>query len=534
MARLRSAIRSRLTFARIALAGVLVAAFLGADALLERDESGAPADHAARLVPAEALVYAHLSADRDSEQWRNASALVRRLPRLLSLRNRLLRGLTVRGGGIDLEREVYPWLADEAAVALLADKEGTARSLILLEVSDRELARSFLSRAVGRVRDSAYRGTPIRVYGKLATAFLDDFLAIGQPDNVRTAINTQRARVGSLAGSPSFARARAGLPDKDRVLFAYSTREGIRRVLRARRDIVGRLARLVDDPALVAAAAGLRAEEQAMRVDYAGALSRTSSRRARRRSGERFVPQLLDTIPGNAIAYLGMRGADRIFERLEATIGATAIRLPPSLSRLSSELSGKGGSRLRRELRPLLQKEAALFVSRAGSAPVVTLIVNGIAKQQGGRLLERLQPSLRRLLERPAAGQVPTFRPTRVAGLDAATLTITPTLELTYSVFGGRAVVSTSPDGIRAVRLSKSRITDNPLFRTDLRDGLDRVTSVLFLDLEQLLALGEQAGLGNAPSYRAFKADLSQLSAMSAVTSGTTAEKTAATFIEVP
>jgi hypothetical protein len=535
MARLRSAIRARLTFARIALTVVLVAAFLGVDALLERQQPGAAADHAAKLVPAEALAYLHLSVDRDSEQWRNASILVRRLPRLLSLRDRLLRGLTVRGGAVDLEREVYPWLGDEAALALLANEEGSARSLILLEVSDRELARSFLSRAVGPVRESVYRGTAIRAYGKLATVFLDDFLAIGRPGNVRAAIDTLRARLGSLEGSPAFVRARAGLPDEERVLYAYATREGIKRVLRTRRDVVGRLSRLADDPALVAAAAALRAEQRAMRVDYSGALSRASNSNDRRSpASERFVPQLPGTIPGNAIAYLGMRGADQLFERLEAAIGETAIRLPPSLSRIRSELAAKGGARLRRALRPLLRKEAALFVARSGSAPVVTLVVNGIPKQRGGLLLERLQPLLTRLLERPAAGQVPTFRPTRVAGLDAATLTITPTLELTYSVFGGRAVVSTSPDGIRAVRFSKSRITDNSLFHTDIRDGLDRVTSVLFLDLEQLLALGEQAGLGNAPSYRAIKADLSQLSAMSAVTSSTSAQKTAAIFIEVP
>jgi hypothetical protein len=541
MRRLRSAIRARLTLARIAVAIALVAAFLGADTLLEQDEAGAPADHAVRLVPAEVLAYVHLSVDRDSEQWRNATRLVKRLPALVSLRNRVLRGLTPRGGRIDLEREVYPWLDNEAALALLADRRGTARSLILLEVSDRDLARSFLSRAVGRVRKSTYRGTPIRAYGNLATAFLGDFLAIGRPDNVRAAIDTLRSRVGSLAGSPSFARARAALPDRDRLLYAYATRNGIKRVLRTRPDILGRVVRLADDPDLVAATAALRAEEDRMRVDYAAALSRASSRRAhRRRERRRFVPRLLETIPGDAIAYLGMRGADRIFESIEETLGAAALQLPPSLSSLRAELSGEGGSRLRGALRPLLGKEAALFVSRSDSRPLVTLIVNDIDGGQGGRLLERLQPLLARLLERPAVGQVPTFRPTRVAGLDAATLTITPALELTYAVFGGRAVVSTSPAGIRAVKSARSRITENPLFEREIRDDdfrdddFDRVTAVLFLDLEQLLALGEQAGLGGSPSYRAFRAGLSQVSAVSAITSSTAAEKTAAIFIEVP
>jgi hypothetical protein len=185
-------------------------------------------------------------------------------------------------------------------------------------------------------------------------------------------------------------------------------------------------------------------------------------------------------------------------------------------------------------LQPLLSKETALLVTRSRSGPVLTLVVNGVDKRQGGRLLQRLQPQLGRLLERPAAGQVPTFRPTRIAGLDAVTLTISPSIELTYSVFGGRAVVSTSPEGIRKMKTAKSRLKDNRLFRSNLQSGLQRVTSVLFLDLEQLLALGDQAGLSDAPSYRAFGATLSQVSAVSAVTSNTAAAKKAAIFIEVP
>jgi hypothetical protein len=137
------------------------------------------------------------------------------------------------------------------------------------------------------------------------------------------------------------------------------------------------------------------------------------------------------------------------------------------------------------------------------------------------------------LIQRPSEGQVPTFQPRRIGGLDAATLAISPSLSLTYSIFGGRAVLSTSPEGIRQVSSTRSPITDNPLFKFDLLDGPKTASSLLFLDLEQLLALGEQAGLGETSSYRAFKADFSSVEAVSAVTQNKPASRQAAIFIEV-
>ena len=149
-------------------------------------------------------------------------------------------------------------------------------------------------------------------------------------------------------------------------------------------------------------------------------------------------------------------------------------------------------------------------------------------------MIEELQPLIARLVERPASGQVPFFQPTRVGDRDAVTLTLSPSVELTFAVLGGRAVISTAPAGLRRLQSRRSRIADNEFFRAGTEDRLDRVTSVLFLDLEQFFALGEQAGLRESPSFRAFRSALSRVSTVSAVTSSTRAGKTATIFIEVP
>jgi hypothetical protein len=149
-------------------------------------------------------------------------------------------------------------------------------------------------------------------------------------------------------------------------------------------------------------------------------------------------------------------------------------------------------------------------------------------------MIERLQPLIARVLERPTEGQVPIFQPQRIGNVDAVTLTISPSVELTFSVIGGRAVISTAPAGIRKLVASRSRIADNELFRRGTGDGPGRVTSVLFVDLQQFFALGEQAGLRRSPSFRAFRSALERVSTVSAVTSSTPAVKTATIFIEVP
>jgi uncharacterized protein DUF3352 len=532
MRRLGPALRSRFALPRIALATVLVAAFLGVVALAEKDDSGAPADTAARLVPQDALAYAHLSVEPDSKQWRDATRLAKGFPQLTKARDRFLRSLTVHGGGIDLEHEVYPWIANEAALALLSGSDGKARSLILLEVSDRDLAESFLTRAVGRTRRSSYLGTPIRAYGNLATAFIGDYLAIGELSNVRAAIDVQKGGAPSLAVSPPFRRSRALLPNEDRLLFGYGTREGLRRVLRNQPGVFGRLARLADDPDLLGASVAARAEKKGLWIDYGGAL-RTDRFRARIQEDRPFAPKLHQVVPGDAVAFLDIWGADRLAEAVTDIAGG-GTQLSDLLGGLGSDLSGSNRAQIRRALRPLNGREAALFLSPSGRSPLLTLVVDGVRSDEAAKMIEQLQPLIAKVVERPASGQVPIFEPTRVGNRDAVTLSISPSIDLTFSAYGGRAVISTAPAGIRKLDQSRSQIADNEFFRTGTRGRLDRVTSVLFLDLEQFFALGEQAGLQASASFRAFRSALSRVSTVSAVTSSTRAGKTATIFIEVP
>jgi hypothetical protein len=529
MKRLPSALRTRFTLRRIALAAGLIAAFLAILAIAQGDGDGAPADHAASLVPEQALAYAHVSVRPDSQQWQDAARLARGFPELVETRDRFLRSLTARGGKLDLEREVYPWIDDEAALALLAGSGGKARSLILLEVSDRELADAFLARAVARPRTSLYRGVPIRTYGRLATAYIGSFLAIGEPAIVQSAIDVQQGRIRALDQTAPFERSRAALPDEDRLFFGYGTRAGVRRVLRMQPGIFGRLAQLADDRDLLGASLAARTAKRGVWLDYAAALRPVL---AQPLAEKPFAPQLHKVVPDDAVAFLDMRGADRLVETVTKIAGSS--RLPESLGGIGAELSRARRTELRRALRPLLGRETALYLSPSGREPLLTMVVDGVQGDEVATMIEELQPLIARILERPTEGQVPIFQPTRIGNHDAVTLTITPSIELTFAVIDGRAVISTSPAGIRSLTSAQSPIADNELFRRGTEGRLKTATSVLFLDLEQFFAIGEQAGLTQSPSFRAFRSALGKVSTVSAVTSSTRAGKTATIFIEVP
>src|SRR5439155_6051113 len=100
LTRLGPALRARLTLGRIVLAVVLIAVVFAGAALFKSDGGGAPPDHAARLVPANAVLYLHVTIDRGSGQWKNASALLPKSPLLVRLRDQLLEQVAPGGKGL--------------------------------------------------------------------------------------------------------------------------------------------------------------------------------------------------------------------------------------------------------------------------------------------------------------------------------------------------------------------------------------------------------------------------------------------------
>lgn len=178
----------------------------------------------------------------------------------------------------------------------------------------------------------------------------------------------------------------------------------------------------------------------------------------------------------------------------------------------------EGGVSLRNDLLPLLDRRGALVVAPGADAPQLTLIVDDVDETAALDVLARLQPALIRLLGAEALGQAPTFGAVDVAGVTAATARLAPGLELSYAAWEGRLVVSTALGGIEAVRRGEG-LPGTDAFDAVLGDRPSEPAALVFLDLNQLLTLGEQAGLARDPRYLAARDDLQKLRAAGAVVS---------------
>ena len=95
-------------------------------------------------------------------------------------------------------------------------------------------------------------------------------------------------------------------------------------------------------------------------------------------------------------------------------------------------------------------------------------------------------------------------------------------------------MVSTSLAGVRAVKQRKGSLEDNPSFEATVGGHPEKVSSLVFLDFSQLLALGERTGLSDSRSYLAVREDLRKVKAAGAAATGSDSESTTELFIEIP
>ena len=471
-----------------------------------------PADGAARLVPAGALVYVHLSTDRDREPDARLAAFVEKLPALGRLRDRVAGGIATRP--LDAERDVRPWLGDELAYAAVSSVD----SVVLAAVADRDEAEALVDRIGDLDAAERYEGVPVLVAGPTAVAFVGDFLAVGTDAAVRAAVDRDQGAGEPLSELPAYRRATKDRPE-ERSLDAYASAAGVRTVLAQRDGPLGVLGALLDRPGLTAAAASLTAEQRGLRVHVrlAGGAPRDAG----------FEPVLLERVPEAAAAYAGIRSALRL-TRLLARLG-----MQRPLARLADALADDAGIELQRDLLAPLSGELALAVTRAESGtPVVTLKARTADPRRTGSALGRLQEPLARRLAVP--GTVPAFQAQPIGGLEAFTLRVTPELAPSYAVGDGSVVISTAPSGLEPPR---GTLAAAPGFDATIGEVPDEADSLVFVDLRALVALADETGLTAIPRLAAARDDLSRVRAAGAVIAADPAhpsDTTAELFLEIP
>jgi hypothetical protein len=484
--------RSALIIAAVAVLVVAAAAV----ALSGGSDPTPPAAGATRLVPADALVYVHLSTDGRREGTAAAKRLAERFPGFEPARRSLVRRLSAPGckvGAAALKG------GREAALALVDTGGGNAGSLVYVDTGSTTKA-------------------PERTCGTIQTAKFGRFLVIGQPQTIVLARQLAAGKGTPLSAAPDYRRELARLP-AGRVADAWVSKAGVQRLLAPQGGLLGAAGTLLDQPGLKATAAALISSKGGARL-VLRSLRDPKAAKVAASPFKPFKPTLQDKVPDSAFAFLGLSGLSGAAGRLLGLAGPQTAQLAPMLARAGKDLN---------PLLALFSGEVAVTISSDTPAPVLTLITKAKDPAVARATLARAQRPLARLLA-PGSGVAPAWRP--VGG--GFQLRPTAGVELDYAVVDDLIVVSTRTAGIAAVRDRKRTLPETDSWRRTVVNPQKPVSSLVFLDFNQLLRLGEQTGLNDSKAYLAVKDDLQKLKSVSARSSSDGDESTVELFLSVP
>jgi hypothetical protein len=424
-----------------------------------------PASAAAELVPADALVYVHVSTDPDRAETRAAAKLANAFPSWPALRDGIVTRL--QAPGCDVAAKALK-SADEAALAIFdTGRSARANSLVLVDTG------------------KEHPGAKQRGCGTLSATYVGTFLAIGQPESLALAAKLAQADGrGSLAEAAGPQKMLAKLP-ADRVADGWLSADGVRRLLAPQGGLLGAAGTLVDQATLKGAAFGLTGVGDRVKLTVASQLDPSLATGAAKAGAgfKPFRPTLAGAVPADAMAYLGVSNLAPALQRVLAASGAGSASLKPLVGSLDEPLQ------------KIFPGEVAIILTAATPAPVLTLL--GAAKDEA-----RVRQELAAL---PAAVRK----------------------RLSSAVWDGKVAVATDPKGPAAVKRGGKHLTDLANWQLSVGNHPDLLSSLLFLDFSRLLTLGEETGLSASSAYRSAKADLQKVRAIGANASGTSSESTA-------
>jgi hypothetical protein len=535
--------RSRGTKLRVgAVAGIvflyLIVKFLpvpGIPCEISAAKECAPQDDTIAYVPRDADIYVHLTVNSSSHQWELARELGKELPSFTALLQNDTSTLAGPGRPVDLSREVLPWVKDDLALLGVPGPKGNTLETYVAGVGDSAKANQFAaSLSPGGPSKQAKAGdVTLTVYSNgVATARSGDQLLFGNVVAVRAALAAKSGQAPQLDGSAED-KAREALPD---VRFAevYLSRAGVQRLLVGRGTGTTQLDTFVDYGATSGMAAGARARDDGLQVNVVSELDPKLEQRSPTvfASLPQFEPGLADEAGPRALGYVGVGDLGPAINMALATAGAGGQGLAGSLRGLAQSLQQQAGVDPLKDLLPALGGQAALVAEPTAATPYASVIVDGVDEKKAGDALAALQGPLIKSLSAGGA-QVPNFQTREVDGVAVHSVQVSPSVELSYAIFDGKLVLSTQPQGISQVRSSGDSLAGTSAFQ-DATDRLpDRVSALVFLNLEEVLGLAQQAGLAENPLYASLSGDISRVGSLGLAVRGSASELQSELFLAI-
>lgn len=498
----------------------------------------APPDETVALVPADALMYAHVTLDDETDQFERAEKLADRLPD--ELVDSIAGAIPLPSvATLDIRANVLPWAKRDLAVTLIAGPRKASAAAFIAGVEDREGAEEFLaSIAPGGVPAEAEQaGAPLRVWaGGFAAAYVDDNLVFGLDAAVRAVLDTAAGERENLPGSAQEAP-RGGLPEA-RFAEVYLSRAGVQRLLAGQTPATGatQLETFVNYGATTGMAASATTRDDGVELVLVSRLDPKLLERSPAFFAElpRFEPGLSHLIGGRAIAYAGLGEVGPTLNALLEGAGQEAQGLAGALRGLAQRLEQEAGVDPLADLLPALGGQAALVAEPTDGPPRASLIVDDVDEDRAEEALAGLQAPLLRALQAPGAPQIPRFEQQEVAGVTVHSVQVSPAINLSYAVFDETLVVSTDPSGIEQVRSEGRKLANSELFVESIDDLPDEVSALVFLNLEELFAQIRQTDLVEDPGFAGLSISLDNVSALALAVRGSQEEINSEMFVAIP
>lgn len=288
----------------------------------------------AALVPADALVFVHVSLDESRDQVKRLAQAAGRFPGYTRLRDRIVRELAAPG-------------CDRAQRALKGAKDA---SFALLESGGNGL--SLVTIDTGEDHDDD-RPTAC---GAVQAAYAGRYLLLGQAQAIAIARSLKAGRGESLATAAAAKAQFSRLPG-DRVLDGWVSAAGLRRLLLPQGGSLALAAITLDQPGLRGLAFALRPTAAGVGIAIRGAIDPAAQRR-RGAAGEVTAPALA-AVPDGVLAALVVGRLGRSLSRLAGLTGSVT--------------AGTGPFALSSRVRRLLDRPAAVTLTVAVPAPVLTI-----------------------------------------------------------------------------------------------------------------------------------------------------------------
>lgn len=405
----------------------------------------------ASLAPASALAFATLTTDESSDQWKQAASLLERIPGASGGLSGPV-GSALREQGLDWTNDVRPALGGELVVVATADRQ----PIVLLQPEDEAKLDALLSKSDTKV-----------VRGEV-----DGWQALAPS---QAALDGYRAALakGTLADDDAFAKGFGTLP-ADALARVWADTAGLAKALP-----LGEQAPSAADLGFDWFAAALSAEDDGVLLTFG---IRTPG------GGDtHYEPVLFRRVPADAVAALSFGGTQGLLDRIQGAV---------PLDKVSAELEKLTGISVQGAV-DALSGEGVLYVRPSGTrVPEATLVLRPPDASKTWDTVDRLARTLAEQAKTTVTVRTENGVEVRRVATDQATVS--------YARVDDTIVVTTGAEGIRTFLDDGPKLVDSEAYkRAAASVGMgERTRGFLYVDVDGVLPLAEQAGAGLPPDAK--------------------------------